>query len=138
MPHKLASILLLLVVLGCGQSHLPEMRPVHGIVTFDGQACPGPGEIRFRPVEANEGLPRRPGRAAFAADGRFKVTSFNEGDGLVPGTYRVQIECWQQEPSQGTPGISYIAEGYSAPDLAVPADAKRVEQNYDVPRVKAN
>jgi hypothetical protein len=136
MLQRYTLLSLFLLAIGCGQSHLPEMRPVHGVVTFDGQSCPGPGEIRFMPVEVNTGLPRRPARAAFNTDGRYQATSFSEGDGLVPGTYRVQIECWQQEPSQGTPGISYIDEDYTAPDLTVPADAQNVEQNYDVPRVK--
>jgi hypothetical protein len=125
--------LLIPLLCGCRHSHLPPTVPVRGVVTFDGQACPGPGGLRFMPVTVQEGLPRRPGRAAFDKDGRFEVTSFREGDGLVPGTYRVQVECWQVEPAQGTPGVSFIAADYAAPDLVVAEDEREVKADYDVP-----
>lgn len=133
MPKSFAVLLLVVAALGCRDSHLPERVPVRGVVTFDGGPCPATGSLRFLAVEAKEGLPRRPGRATFDKDGRFTVTSFREGDGLVPGSYRVQIECWQVEPVQGTPGISYIADGYEAPDLTVSAEAQELTQDYDVP-----
>jgi hypothetical protein len=85
------------------------------------------------PLKVPQGLPRRPGRASFAKDGGYAVTSFRTGDGLVPGEYRVQIECWRVEPAQGTPGVSYIAPGYQAPDLNVDAGQGTVDANFDLP-----
>ncbi len=119
---------------GCGESHLPATIPVTGTVQFAGGACPGPGRIRFLPVEVAAGLPRRPGRATFEVDGEFEVTSFRPGDGLVPGTYRVMVECWKVEPANGKPGVSYIATGYEPPALQVDAIAPSVTMNLAVPR----
>jgi hypothetical protein len=118
---------------GCSGSDLPETVPVRGVVTFAGKPCPGPGTIRFTPLKIAEGLPHRPGRAAFKQDGAYAATSFQDGDGLVPGVYRVQIECWKVEPAQGVIGISYIAPEFKPPELTVKADQDVVQANFDLP-----
>lgn len=123
-----------LLLSGCGNADLPPTIPVMGTVTVNGQSCPGPGSLRFMPMSAAEGLPRRPGRAEFGLDGRFKVTSFRDGDGLVPGTYKVQLECWKTPPADGQPGVSYLSAAFQPPDLAVERD--QVSVNFDIDATK--
>ena len=129
----LSFLALCLLLNGCGKKG-PVTVPVHGIVTFNGGPCPQSGTVHFAPLHAAEGLPLRPGSGDFDVDGTFKVTSFEPGDGLVPGTYRVQIECWEQYPGDFKPGVSYVPEKYE-PEQLVIEDGTRdaVEVSYDVP-----
>ena len=66
----------------------------------------------------------------------FTVTSFSEGDGLVPGSYRVRVECWKKVPTMGTPGESYIAADYQLTTVEVGAEAGTVDVPLDVPLAK--
>ena len=101
------------VLFGCGRGG-PEVVRVTGKVTFGGGAWPAEGVLYFTPVEPAEGMPARPAPADFDKEGNFTVTSFDEGDGLVPGKYRVAVECWESAPSMDKPGpvISYVAKKY--------------------------
>lgn len=130
--------LMLIVSLGCGGG-LPTV-PVSGVVTFDGGACPAPGNVIFKPVEIEEGLPSRPGRAQFGTDGRFEVTSFNEGDGLLPGTYIAEVSCDKGIPdfSSKTPweDIALIAKEYEPETIVLERDASELVLTLDVPGKK--
>lgn len=118
---------------GCSAEDGPQTIAVNGRVTFDGGVCPGAGDIRFTPVSPAANAPRRPGYATFGTDGRFLVRSFKEGDGLVPGTYRVRIECWKKAPAMGNPGISHMPAGFPPFELRIGPDARGpVEVAYDV------
>lgn len=108
--------------------------PVHGTVTFNGGPCPQSGTVHFAPLTAAEGLPLRPGSGDFDLNGTFKVTSFAPGDGLVPGTYRILIECWETYPGDFEPGVSYIPEKYEPQQLIIEADSDEIiEVSYDIP-----
>ena len=80
-----------------------DLIPVSGRVTLDGQVVPGPGTLYFTVAEPAAGHPRRPGKAEFAADGTFEATSIKQGDGLVPGSYKVAVHCWQTMPTSDNP-----------------------------------
>lgn len=123
---------MIVTISGCGGSDRPKTIAVSGVVTVNGASPEQPGALFFAPLEVVEGYPRRGGRALFETDGNFEATSFEPGDGLVPGTYRVRIESWIVPPSMGKPGKSYIPKGFEAPELVVPADAKSVEYDLDV------
>lgn len=122
--------------LGCGNSNRPKTIPVSGVVTFDGQPPEHPGGLFFAPLEVEEGYPKRGGRALFEADGAFAATSFEDGDGLIPGTYKVRIESWKQPPSMGTPGISNIPKGFEPSDLVVSSKENAVEYDLDIRKTK--
>jgi hypothetical protein len=68
------------------------------------------------PLEPAAGLPRRPATASFSADGQFGApTSWQEGDGVVPGKYKVYVMCWKVPPtSTGPPPVSYVAPKYQS------------------------
>lgn len=122
---------------GCDSNPLPIV-PVHGVITFDGGPCPRDGVIYFAPLEAAAGLPKRTGIGKFDTDGKFTVTSFRPGDGLIPGKYVIWIECLI-EPISGTrpQGVSHIADEYEWPELTIESDTRSpVEANYDVPAKK--
>jgi hypothetical protein len=124
----------ILVVIGCGQRG-PETVPVDGKITFGGRECPAAGVIYFVPTSAPAGLPRRPASATFDKDGRFRVTSFQPGDGLLPGSYSVRIECWRQRPSEMSKGISYVPVGYTPPEVTIEQGTRGPRTlTFDVPR----
>jgi hypothetical protein len=128
-----ASLLVVALALtGCGPDR-PDMVPVSGTVTVGGAPPPTEGAIYFAPITVAEGLPRRPGRAEFDKSGKYQATSFESGDGLVPGTYRVRVECWKIAPTMEKPGESYLTPDAVLPDLTVAADAGSISHDIDVP-----
>ena len=125
-------------LIGCGSGR-PETVYVGGTVTIDGKAPTKPGMIYFAPTEPAEGFPRRPGRATFDTDGRFCATTFVDGDGLIPGHYRVGIDCWQTPPlAEGPPAVSLVPDAYREPgssgmELVVEPGVRSVTADYNVP-----
>jgi hypothetical protein len=120
-PNSLASCLacllavVLVVAAGCGPRR-PETVAVRGRVLFDGQPPPRPGMIYFAPLEPAEGFPRRPGRAEFDTQGHFQATTFEGGDGLIPGQYRIGVDCWNTLPrAEGPPATSLVPRAYREP-----------------------
>jgi hypothetical protein len=106
--------LLLATAFGCG-TDTPQTVPVTGRVTFDGQAPPGPGSVYFVPQEAAAGFPLRPGTGDFDKEGHFTTTTFDPGDGLMPGKYTMLIECWQVPPNmEGKPSKTYVPKKYQS------------------------
>jgi hypothetical protein len=85
---------------GCGASGV-ETVPVQGVLTFPADKKPQTATVYFSPLEPAAGLPRRPGSGKLQPDGSFTVASFRPGDGLVPGTYRVKVECYQAAKGGG-------------------------------------
>jgi hypothetical protein len=86
-PRFLLSTLALAVaaVSGCSDGR-PVRLPVAGRVTRDGQPL-ATGRIGFWP---DKGLPAY---APIQSDGTYRLTTFESGDGVVPGTYVVTIEA---------------------------------------------
>ena len=129
--------MLILVVCGCSGKQSTTI-PVSGRITFAGGACPADGTIVFSPVTVEKNLPRRPGTAAFHQDGRFAVTSFQEGDGLVPGRYQPIISCWKGEPRNDDPSsferLNYVPKNYKAEEIVVSSEDKNVVVSLEVPK----
>ena len=123
-----------LAIAGCGRAG-PETIAVHGRVTFGGGPCPGGGTVYFTPVAVAEGMPLRPAVGDFAADGHFDVTSFADGDGLIPGEYSVRIVCWKNRP-QGydQPGENAVPRDFKPENLLIESGTRGVVRaDYDVP-----
>lgn len=142
MPKTVMYLLTLsLMLCGCGSGDQLQMVPVNGIVTFDGQPCPADGRVGFTPLESTPGLPRRPGAGTFGVDGQFVVTSFEKGDGLVPGRYLVRVRCYSGPITDMTSDsmlddLSYIAKGYKSEELIVEVGNEPIVLNLDVPLKK--
>jgi hypothetical protein len=111
---------------------------VSGVVTVDGRDPPGMGKIMFTPTQPAAGFPRRPGIARFDVDGAYQVQSWDPGDGLVPGLYKVSVECWETPPNlEGKTVKSYIAKQHLSPstsglELTIEPDAGSVEYNIEL------
>ncbi len=120
---------------GCGGSDFP-MTKVTGKVSFNGGPAPNAGHVTFSlaPGTGREGLPYRPGSAPFGTDGQFVVTSFEEGDGLLPGTYKVRITCLSGPPSLGPlETLSYVPLDWAPEKLVITGDDESVAVEYNVP-----
>ena len=130
----------LIAMFGCGgcSSDQPVTVPVSGRITFGGGACPAEGTIVFSPVAVEKNLPRRPGTARFQQDGAFTVTSFREGDGLIPGRYRPIISCWKDEPRNDDPSsferLNYVPSDYKADEVVVSSAGAAVMVKIEVPK----
>lgn len=86
---------------GCSNKHGVKTVPVRGVVRLESGAWPASGNISFVPLEAAAGHPLRPGWALFNQEGAFSAGCFEDGDGLVPGKYSVNIDCWDVAPQPG-------------------------------------
>ena len=121
---------------GCGGSETVSVVPVYGKVTIGGDAPGKDGSVTFTVVEPAEGFPRRPATATFAADGSYEATSFEPGDGLVPGKYVAVIQCYDGTPTDDDPTsfdrLNVVPKTYR-PEVNVDPAADSVEANFDVP-----
>ncbi|MEX2171410.1 MAG: hypothetical protein WD851_18975 [Pirellulales bacterium] len=141
LPRQAAKAVLVVLCLsisgGCGDGR-PERIHVTGRVTFDGGDCPSDGRLIFSPGEPAPGFPMRPGIATFDTDGEFEATTWTEGDGLMPGTYRVGVECWKVEPEFQVAGVSFVPGKYMHPrtseiQLEIAPGSDDVRIDYDFP-----
>jgi hypothetical protein len=135
-----ACCLLILVLPGCRRDG-PEVVPVKGVVTFGGGSWAKPGTLYFTVESSPSGMPHRPAYGAFDTDGNITVTTFREGDGLIPGKYRIAVECWDIPPKMGSPmpPKSYVPARFASPTssgLTVVAESgqREVELNLDIPK----
>lgn len=73
---------------GCGSqegTYVGATVPVKGTVTYKGKPLSS-GEVVFEPDSGG-----REAHGAIGADGTFELTTYNKGDGAVPGTHRVAV-----------------------------------------------
>ena len=127
---------------GCGGNPYDTV-PVSGRVTFDGREPAAECELYFVPSMAQEAQPQRfrprPAVALSSLDGAFVVSSFKEGDGLLPGTYEVRVECWKTRPKEsedGKPavkGVSHVPAGFTPPTLTVDPAQAAIRYDLEVP-----
>jgi hypothetical protein len=99
---------------GCSDKRAVKTVPVQGVVRLESGPWPATGNISFVPLEAASGYPLRPGWAEFNQQGEFAAGCFEDGDGLVPGKYAVNIDCWDtvNQAANGKPKASCIPARY--------------------------
>jgi hypothetical protein len=91
-------VLVVTVAGGCGRGRrpeLPETFPVTGMVSLDGKPVAG-ASVMFNP----KGGQGHGSVAVSDASGRYKLTTFSPGDGVVPGEYKVAITKTVLEKSE--------------------------------------
>ena len=132
---SLISVMLLGIMpfVGCSGSGLPVV-PVKGKITFAGGKPPAPVTITFAPLETADAFPRIPGKAVIAEDGTYYVVTEQAGQGLIPGRYVANIECWKVAPTMTAPaGVSHVPKDYrAAQELVVKSGSAAVEYNIDI------
>jgi hypothetical protein len=129
----------LVAAVGCSGGY-DGLVPVSGTVTFDGGPPPAGGFLSFVPIERAPGQPSRPARAVFQTDGAYEATSFQEGDGLFPGSYTVLVTCNQGELDYSKKDpfreASYVADDYEGQKLVVEDGSDEITLNIDAPLKK--
>lgn len=76
------------VLMGCGgggDPDRPATTPTTGVVTYNGDPVEG-ATVTFKPGAE--------GKAAFGktdAEGKFSITTFEGGDGAIPGSYTIAV-----------------------------------------------
>jgi hypothetical protein len=141
-PGWMVAVLLpgLVFFAGCkGTSH-PKTIKVKGKVTYKG-APVSQGSVSFQPVKPAEGYPNRPATGILNSDGTFEMSSFEAGDGVVPGEYKVAIESITSRPSPEEPDkpeVWAIPKKYGNAEeggltATIAPDAKQpMEMNFDL------
>lgn len=103
--------LVLVCVAGCGQPGTAPTLKVTGTVTLDGTPIEGVG-VTFFPEEG------RPASGVTDGSGKFTLSTFEPGDGAVPGRHKVAMGEQPDEsaPMPGTPE----AENWTPPEPRFP------------------
>ena len=105
-------ILIGLAISGCERGDRPQIYPVHGTVTLDGEPVSF-GGVRFH---SDDG---RLATAKIGRDGGYSLATAKWGEGALPGSYRVSVQVRDIKPETETmpawPGASRIPEKYEDP-----------------------
>ena len=104
---------------------------------FQGKVPPKAGEIFLAPLQIAAGLPKRHAQGTLDETGKFSLTSWEAGDGVVPGTYQVTIVCWRETPTLETKLSANFGPADFIPEVTI--DAKSPEPvaiTIDVPRLQ--
>jgi hypothetical protein len=116
----IGSAFLVCAVLLTGCSNTNAVYPVKGKISFEGQPMMGGGSIALYPLSGQKG---KMAGGIVAEDGSYVLTTNREGDGSMPGEFRVVItQQTEQEPE-------------ATPDGQAPAKAKSVPQANRIPNV---
>lgn len=118
----LVPVLVVGLASGCGGGGTGEKKtfPVSGKVMFDGKPMVGGGSISFVPMAKKDA---RSAGGAINDDGTYSVMTYKEGDGAVPGEYRVVInQVTVKEPeNKGDESPLPAVTASVAPNDVIPA-----------------
>lgn len=102
-----------LILAGCGGggevANLPETVPVTGTVIYSGSPIEE-GTVTFYPQEVKA----NPATGVLSAGGKFELSTYERGDGAVPGTHKVVVESITGDDVGGSGGESLVPEIYSS------------------------
>lgn len=137
-PKTLLGAAIIVVLSGCGEPP-PHMVAVRGRVTYKGQPVAS-GTVFFCPTSAARNGHTRPATGQLGQDGTYRLSSFGEEDGALPGEYAVAVESFtggSVDPfNKRTTWLvpqRYADPGQSGLRANVPADARGpLEFNFDL------
>lgn len=124
------------IVVGCSgpKSNRPETVPVSGIATLKGQPIEGATVMFFPKV-----LPGNGAGALTDASGKFRLSTFEAADGVVPGSYLVTVMKTRIEKNpkaKSDPNeppevhVNLLPERYTSPQKSgFTAEVKKGEKN---------
>ena len=126
--RRFGCLMLALVVFGCGQAvdpNRPKTVPVTGTVTYNGEPVEG-ATVTFIATSGQA----RGAVATTDASGKFSATTFDPGDGAIPGSYKVMIAKTVLEPAgpDAAPGLDGEEPSDVAKDM-LPAKYKDATQS---------
>jgi hypothetical protein len=129
---SVALSLLALLSAGCGGSAHPDVVPVSGTVTFQGQPLAG-AQVVFH----NDKSPRA-ASGETDAQGKFKLTSFEPGDGATIGEYRVSVSKIQGSAELSSASAQDPSAAYSQGMNAAASGDMSSLQKHELPTMYAN
>ncbi|MBA4062790.1 MAG: hypothetical protein C0501_03620 [Isosphaera sp.] len=86
----------------------PKTVPVRGLVTYKGEPLAGARVNFFNPAANRSAI------GETGPDGRFTLTTFEKGDGAVPGPQQVTVRKIEVI-DRSKPGYDYVEKGETAP-----------------------
>jgi hypothetical protein len=115
--------------LGCSD-RLPRTIPVEGQVTYRGKPVTQ-GSVTFMPADSAQGAALQPATGRLESDGSYRLRSYRQKDGVLPGKYAVSVAAYRSSRLPMTPGEKpdySVPEKYVSPQTSgltatVPADA---------------
>lgn len=121
--RAIAVAILFMAFAGCNRGPVGRLpvHPVEGNVTLDGKPLAN-ALVALHPRESGEG--RIVGRGQTDADGKFRISTYDSGDGAPEGEYAVTVEYYQPQ-KQGesvVPGPNVLSPKLSSStttDIAV-------------------
>ena len=115
-PTRLSS-LLLVIVIGCsGSGNFPKTVPVSGTVTYKGSPVPG---MMITFLDANR-TDSRPASGITDESGHYRLTTFQNNDGAIPGEKKVYIYVVP-------PGDADAPVKFAKPTVPIPAQYNNSE-----------
>ena len=99
---------LCLAIVGCGGPERPEMVPVSGVVKHGGKPVAG-AEVSFH----NDESPRA-AQGVTDAEGKFQLTTFDDGDGAVVGLHKVAVAKVQTDAAISSADAEDPSAAYAA------------------------
>jgi len=117
---------LMVFVVGCSNDRI-EVYPVSGTVTFNGAPMQGGGAIAFIPLTSQSG---KGAGGTIDPDGNYVMSTYGDGDGSMPGEFRVVIHqtVWE-EPYYGGDSDE-VAKGNDLKPTEVVAAKDRIPTIY--------
>jgi len=118
------------VFAGCNKEGVPGLVKGEGIVTWKGEPVEG-AMVGFSP--------KGQGRSAFGitdANGKFKATTLNADDGIMPGEYDVTVE--KMTATRGTPPPEDDDPNASREGRNAPPPREERQVTYFIPQVYAD
>ena len=109
-----------LSVLGCGASG-PATHAVTGTVTYQGSPVEG-ATVGFSPAAGEV----RSAVGVTDSQGKYQLTTFEQDDGAMEGTYRVRVFKYDRDPVQVEMDLDGVGQSDEMPDDYVPEAATEV------------
>lgn len=114
--YALGSLLLLIAfALGCQSEQGIPLVPVEGSVTFSGMPIPGALVVLHPKPESDPRI--QPARGSADENGKFKITTFQSGDGAAIGQYAITVVSTPLVEKEGDfkAGPNVLPTKYSSP-----------------------
>jgi hypothetical protein len=127
------------MLIGCGSG--VKVVPVNGTVRFGGKSPPYACIVNFLPTgvvltggQGNGVVPQVAfGIGECDAFGAFSAKCLRDRRGLVPGRYEVRVSCYLPTEVPNAVPVSVVPADFTPPELVVPADARSVRYDLEVP-----
>jgi hypothetical protein len=108
----------LALLVGCSKSDRIAVHPVEGQLTWNGQPLANAFVVLHPQDKSN--LKLLPARAQTAADGKFRLSTYDQADGAAAGEYKVTVEYYRpiQNGSGFEPGPNVLPAKLARPETS--------------------